>query len=237
MHRRTRRIRRAVPPCAVLAAASLTLFGCSSGEPTPARSAQVASPHAAPQEAAGQSGQQGQDRSTSASHVPTLPDSRLTPATGSFTKQEKKYLSGRVPANMDPAAVLQLGQEACQRVQRTAAHDRDAAVGAVISGDIPGARDAIAQLCPDQAAVLHAAESGFPDGTKKRPAAGTYRALTPSASCTWRALDASGKKVASGGATGADGDAEATSGKKITARIPAGTRTFVSSGCYAWVRA
>ncbi|WP_405687911.1 hypothetical protein OG204_32645 [Streptomyces sp. NBC_01387] len=158
-----------------------------------------------------------------------LPDAQLTPATGTFGKRDKAYLSGRVPKNMDPAAVLQTGQETCQRVSRTAAHDRDAAVGAVIAGDIPDAQAAITHLCPDQLPVLEAAEAGFPDGTRKKPAAGRYRALTTDPNCTWRATGKGGKLLASGPSTGAEGPVEA--------RIPAGAEEFTSSGCYAWLSA
>ncbi|WP_328379489.1 hypothetical protein OHB13_32635 [Streptomyces sp. NBC_00440] len=160
---------------------------------------------------------------------PMLPDSRLTPVTGSFSKKDKKYLSGRVPQDMDPSAVLQTGQESCQRVARTAAHDRNAAVGAVIAGDIPDAKAAITLLCPDQKPVLKAADAGFPDGTRKNPRAGTYRALTSAADCTWRVSGSGGKVLASGPGTGAKGTVEA--------RIPAGAAEFTSSGCYAWVPA
>ncbi|MCX3060962.1 hypothetical protein OFY01_14575 [Streptomyces sp. GXMU-J5] len=158
-----------------------------------------------------------------------LPDAELTPVTGSFTARQKKYLHGRVPKNMDPAAVLQTGQEACQRITRTAAHDKDAAVGAIITGEVPGAADAIPTLCPKQKPLLAVAKTGFPDGTRTRPEPGTYRALTSSLNCTWRALDADGKVLASGPGPGG--------ARKVTAKVPSGTRTFVSSGCYAWLPA
>jgi hypothetical protein len=162
-----------------------------------------------------------------ASKQPMRPDAELTPATGSFTAKEKSYLHDRVPADTDPAAILQLGQEACQRVAYTARHDRDAAIGAVITGDIPGAKDAIEPLCPDQLPVLRAARGGFADGTKKNPAVGRYRALMPTASCTWQATGSGGRVLASGRAHGSG---------KVTAQVPSGTREFASSGCYAWAR-
>ncbi|MFD1274568.1 hypothetical protein ACFQ51_32355 [Streptomyces kaempferi] len=160
---------------------------------------------------------------------PVLPDAKLTPATGSFTARQKEYLHGRVPKNMDPAAVLQVGQETCQRVERTAAHDKDAAIGALIAGDLPSADGAIAQLCPKQKPLLDTAATGFPDGTRKKPEPGTYRSLTTAKGCTWRALGTDDKVLASGPGPG--------NHKNVTAKIPAGTRTFVSSGCYAWLPA
>ncbi|MEV6954358.1 hypothetical protein [Streptomyces sp. NPDC051183] len=162
---------------------------------------------------------------------PVLPDAKLTPKTGSFKENEKKYLSGRVPEKMDPAAVLQTGQESCQRVERTAKRDKDAAIGSVVAGEIPGAKDAITYLCPEQKPILAAAEKGFPDGTKQSPAAGTYRALTQSTTCAWEAKGKDGGALASGP------EAPVKAGDKITATIPAGTAEFVSTGCYAWVPA
>ncbi len=226
------RQRRAVATGVLLTAALVALCACGTDADgrQATRGAVPSATSAGPDDGAGQHGQHSPAGSASA--VPKLPDARLTPATGSFTKKEKKYLSGRVPAGTDPSAVLQLGQEACQRVARTARHDRNAAVAAVIAGDIPGAQDAITQLCPDQRPVLRAAEAGFPDGTKDKPAAGTYRTLTATSSCAWRAVGAAGKVLASGSAAGPGGSG---SGKEITAKIPAGTRQFVSSDCYAWV--
>ncbi|MFI1166631.1 hypothetical protein ACH4UM_24255 [Streptomyces sp. NPDC020801] len=146
----------------------------------------------------------------------TVPDGRLTPATGSFTKKEKKYLAGRVPQGTDPAAILQAGQDVCDRLAHTAKIDRDAAVGAVIAGDIKGAEAAVDGLCPDLKPLVAATRGGYADGTHAAPAPGTYRALTPSKDCSW-SLDG-------------------TSGRQHTVTIGKGTRTFTSTGCYAWAR-
>lgn len=78
----------------------------------------------------------------------TVPRARLTPATGTFTERQKDYLVGKVPEGMDPAAVLQNGQDACDRIANTAQEDARAARQAVKDGEIPGARDAITYLCP-----------------------------------------------------------------------------------------
>ncbi|WP_328321196.1 hypothetical protein [Streptomyces sp. NBC_00388] len=221
--------RRAAAAAAALAALVAVSACGSSGTPHDGKSEAGAAHSPAP--ATGipdpQTGD-GPSPSPSASD-PVLPDSRLKPVTGSFSKKDKTYLSGRVPQNMDPSAVLQTGQESCQRVARTAAHDKDAAVGAVIAGDIPDAKAAITMLCPGQKAVLRAADAGFPDGTRKNPVAGTYRALTAGAGCTWRVSGHGGKLLASGPGTGAKG--------AVKARIPAGAAEFTSSGCYAWVPA
>ncbi|MEV7725817.1 hypothetical protein AB0P15_13880 [Streptomyces sp. NPDC087917] len=222
---------------AVLLAAALTLTACSSGDgkasagaevtPKPPASSSVPDPADASPAPSG-SGAVSPDAKPTG---PVLPDAKLTPKTGSFKENEKKYLSGRVPAKTDPAAVLQTGQEACQRVERTAKRDKDAAVGAVISGEITGARDAINLLCPEQKPVLAAAEKGFGDAPRSAPAPGTYRALTQGASCTWEAKGKDGSVLASGP------QAPAKAGEKITATVPAGTAEFRSTGCYAWVPA
>ncbi|MFD6226191.1 hypothetical protein ACFWFZ_04840 [Streptomyces sp. NPDC060232] len=216
---------------AVLLAAALTLTACSSGGDDADADAKAKPPaaSAAPDPA------DTPDPSAPAPDAkptgPVLPDAKITPKTGSFTAEEKKYLSGRVPEKMDPAAVLQTGQEACQRVARTAKRDKDAATGAVITGEIPGAKDAITHLCPDQKPVLAAAEKGFPEGPRTSPAAGNYRALTQATNCTWEAKGKDGSVLASGPET------PPKAGDKITAAIPAGTAEFNSSGCYAWIPA
>lgn len=186
---------------AVLLAAALTLTACSSGGDGKAEASA-----ASPKPPAASSAPDPADATDTPAPLspdakptgPVLPDTKLVPKTGSFTAPEKQYLSGRVPEKMDPAAVLQGGQEACQRVERTAKRDKDAAVGALVAGEIPGAKDAITFLCPEQKPVLDAASKGFPDGTKASPAAGTYRALTQSTTCSWEAKSKDGAALASG---------------------------------------
>ncbi|MBT2457460.1 hypothetical protein [Streptomyces sp. ISL-86] len=217
---------------AVLLAAALTLTACSSGDKAdPAAAAKPKPPASSsapdPADSPAPSPLSPDAKPTG----PVLPDAKLTPKTGSFTEKEKQYLSGRVPEKMDPAAVLQSGQESCQRVERTAKRDKDAATGAVISGEIPGAKDAITHLCPEQKPILAAAEKGFGDGTRKSPAAGKYRALTQSTTCTWEARSKDGSVLASGP------QAPPKAGDTITATIPSGTAEFVSTGCYAWIPA
>ncbi|MGW0747873.1 hypothetical protein [Streptomyces sp. NPDC002587] len=216
---------------AVLLTAALTLTACSSGKADSGAQAKAKPPASSaapdPADSAAPSASAPDAKPTG----PLLPDAKLTPKTGSFTAQEKKYLSGRVPEKMDPAAVLQSGQEACQRVERTAKRDKDAATGAVITGEIPGAKDAITLLCPEQKPILAAAEKGFPEGPRQSPAAGTYRALTQATTCTWEAKAKDGSILASGPET------PPKAGDKITATIPSGTAEFNSSGCYAWLPA
>ncbi|MFI0943732.1 hypothetical protein [Streptomyces sp. NPDC021020] len=223
------------------AAAALLLGGCGSGgsdhadsakdAATPSRTA--ASPSGSPSPAS------GAGQPDSAADAPKLPDAQLTPpGGGSFTAQQKKYLSGRVPRGTDPVAVLEGGQEICERLTRTSAIDKDAAASAIVTGDISydGASAAVGGLCPDQQGVVDAARRGFADGTftvgaKAVPGTvvvpGVYRAPHPSASCSWRATGADGAVLASGRGTGA--------GHPAGLVVPAGARGITSSGCYAWL--
>ncbi|MGK5629104.1 hypothetical protein [Streptomyces sp. URMC 123] len=91
---------------------------------------------------------------------PKVPRARLTPATGSFTETQKQFLAERVPEGTDPASVLQTGQESCERIARTARHDRAAAISAIRDGEIVDAAAAITHLCPEQKPLLEAAEKG-----------------------------------------------------------------------------
>ncbi|MGW7441211.1 hypothetical protein [Streptomyces sp. NPDC054849] len=216
---------------AVLLTAALTLTACSSGGDKADSGAKAKPPASSPVPDPADTPPTSEPAADAKPTGPVLPDAKLTPKTGSFTAQEKKYLSGRVPEKMDPAAVLQTGQDACQRVERTAKRDKDAATGAVITGEIAGAKDAITHLCPEQKPILAAAEKGFAEGSRKAPAAGSYRALTQALNCTWEAKGKDGSILASGPET------PPKAGDKITATIPAGTTEFNSSGCYAWIPA
>ncbi|MEU4094099.1 hypothetical protein [Streptomyces sp. NPDC026673] len=220
----THRPRRVATAAAVLVtAAAVLLTGCSSGsdgkdtaaQDTPAPTAAVSAEPTRPTDPASDAIPSG----------PKVPKGELTPATGSFTKKEKSYLSGRVPKGTDPAAVLQLGQETCDRIARVAEVDKDAAIGGIVTGQIGGAKGAVTHLCPDQEDILTAAETGFADGSYSVGAKakagsvitpGTYRALTPTKDCTWTA----------GTKTG--------TAHKVT--VTTGTRTFDSRGCFAWAR-
>lgn len=221
---------------AVLLAAALTLTACGSDGDGKASAGAAATPKppaasSVPDPADAASGPATAASPDAKPTGPVLPDAKLTPKTGSFKENEKKYLSGRVPEKTDPAAVLQTGQEACQRIERTAKRDKDAATAAVISGDVTGARDAITFLCPEQKPVLAAAEKGFGDSPRTTPAPGTYRALTQSTTCTWEAKGKDGSVLASGP------EAPPKPGEKITATIPSGTAEFHSTSCYAWIPA
>ncbi|MDH2388366.1 hypothetical protein QCN29_06110 [Streptomyces sp. HNM0663] len=221
----------------LLLAAVLAVTGCSSSEKDEAKAAASASAseRSAAERVEDQVDQDGGDGKTespspseSADSGPVRPDSELKPATGSFTKDEKEYLKGRVPQSIEPAAVLDVGKEACQRIERTAKRDKDATVAAVIAGEIKDAEDAVNHLCPEQKPVLDAAKGGYADGTHANPAAGRYRTLTAGPGCTWSVMDAKGGEVASG--PGPEG------GDQHELTIPSGAKEFTSNGCYAWAR-
>ncbi|MFJ3881508.1 hypothetical protein ACIPW5_29165 [Streptomyces sp. NPDC090077] len=222
---------------AVLLTAALTLTGCSSqdggGAGTP-RAAATPKPPAAspvPDPADATTAPTTPANPDAKPTGPVLPDAKLIPRTGSFKENEKKYLSGRVPEKTDPAAVLQTGQETCQRVERTAKRDKDAAAASIVSGEVTGAQDAITFLCPEQKPVLDAAQKGFADGTRPAPAPGTYRAATQNTACTWEVRSKDGSVLASGP------EAPPKPGDRITAAVPAGADRFTSTGCYAWLPA
>lgn len=242
------RIHRSATAAAVLVTAAAVLLGaCGSGGGgghDTAKNDAKAAPGVSATAAGGTSGTSatsgsgsgsdsaGTEAPGSAADAPKLPDSQLTaPGGGTFSKSQKSYLSGRVPKGTDPVAVLEGGQEICDRLTRTAKIDRDAAAGAIVTGDISmsGAAAAVHSLCPDQRSVIDAAARGFADGTftvaaKAVPgtsvAPGTYHAPHPSRTCTWRV-------------TSGNGTLSAGSGARLT--VPAAARGITSSGCYAWL--
>ncbi|MFF4577110.1 hypothetical protein [Streptomyces sp. NPDC001389] len=226
-------LRSATATAALLLASALALTGCSSSGDTKADAgpARPKPPAASPAPDPADASPSAPSDPNAKPAGPVLPDARLTPKTGSFKENEKKYLSGRVPEKTDPAAVLQTGQETCQRVERTAKRDKDAAAASIASGEVTGARDAITFLCPDQKPVLDAAQKGFGDGSRENPAPGTYRAATQTTTCTWEAKSKDGTVLTSGPET------PPKPGDRITATIPAGAATFTSTNCYAWLPA
>ncbi|MFJ8881880.1 hypothetical protein ACIRJR_00525 [Streptomyces sp. NPDC102402] len=162
------------------------------------------------------------------SAAPKAPAGDITPATGSFTKKQKEYLTDRVPKGMDPAAVLQTGQETCDRLRYLVKADRDIAVGAIVSGEIADAEPAVAHLCPRNQDLVDEAALGYADGTyesaKIRP--GRYTAVSPTKACSWQVTGAKGKGLVSG---------SSDTGKRVEVTLPESARTFTSTGCYAWL--
>ncbi|PVC79323.1 hypothetical protein [Streptomyces sp. CS131] len=159
---------------------------------------------------------------------PKTPADEITPATGTFTKKQKEYLKDRVPKGMDPAAVLQTGQETCDKLRYLVKGDRDTAVGAIVTGEVPDAKDAVAGLCTQHQDLVDEAAYGYPDGkhTGKQLRPGVYRSASPTPDCSWQIEGAGGKELASGAS-------DTGKSRKIT--IPESAVTFTSTGCYAWL--
>ncbi|MGW8981746.1 hypothetical protein ACWGQ9_03710 [Streptomyces parvus] len=159
---------------------------------------------------------------------PKTPADEITPATGTFTKKQKEYLKDRVPKGMDPAAVLQTGQETCAKLRYLVKADRDTAVGAIVTGEVPDAKDAVAGLCTQHQDLVDEAAHGYPDGkhSGKKVRPGVYRSASPTADCSWQIEGAGGKELASGAS-------DTGKSRKIT--IPDSAVTFTSTGCYAWL--
>ncbi|OXY86610.1 hypothetical protein [Streptomyces sp. 2R] len=159
---------------------------------------------------------------------PKTPSDEITPATGTFTKKQKEYLEDRVPKGMDPAAVLQTGQETCDKLRYLVKADRDTAVGAIATQEIPDAPAAVAGLCPQHQDLVDEATYAYADGihTGKTLRPGVYRSASPTTSCSWQITGAGGKELASG-------TSDTGKSRKIT--IPKSARTFTSTGCYAWL--
>ncbi|MFC9945061.1 hypothetical protein [Streptomyces pratensis] len=162
------------------------------------------------------------------STAPKAPAGGITPATGSFTKKQKEYLTDRVPKGMDPAAVLQTGQETCDRLRYLVKADRDIAVGAIVSGEVADAEPAVAHLCPQHQDLVDRAALGYADGTHEGAAlrAGPYTAPSPTRACSWQLTGANGKELGSG---------SSDTGKPVEITVPEAARALTSTGCYAWL--
>ncbi|MFI6137661.1 hypothetical protein ACIBCC_05690 [Streptomyces griseus] len=198
----------------------------ASGPAAPGSSAATPTPPAKP--AAGEPGEPAAAGPAAPATGRKTPSDEITPATGTFTEKQREYLADRVPKGMDPAAVLQTGQEACDRLRYLVKADRDTAVGAIATDEIPDAADAVAGLCPRHQDLVDEAAYAYPDGThtgdRLRP--GVYRSASPTTACTWRITGAGGKELSSGASD---------TGTSRTITIPKSARTFTSTGCYAWL--
>ena len=137
-----------------LTAATVLLAGCGSGGSAKAEHSAPAERPAASAPGIGPDGTTEPSSAPATGHAATLPKSQLTPATGTFTDRQRDYLVGKVPKGMDPSAVLQTGQESCDRIASTADASRTVAKQAIASGEITDAKDAITYLCPQFKSLL-----------------------------------------------------------------------------------
>ncbi|MFI6895488.1 hypothetical protein ACIBM4_15380 [Streptomyces sp. NPDC050256] len=217
----------------VVMTAALAACGSSSddggGEKTAGAGPAASSGAASPGPEAGAGSPSATDPQASAtSEPPKIPAGELTPATGTFTKKQKEYLVDRVPKGMDPAAVLQTGQETCDRLTYLVKVDRDTAVGAIVTGEIADAKPAVEHLCVQHKELVERASGGYADGTHEGKAlrAGRYRDVSPTMTCSWQVTGANGKDLVSG---------SSDDGKRTVITIPEAARAFTSTGCYAWL--
>lgn len=220
----------------VLTAAALAACGSSAdGNDPEAAGAQrpAASGPAVPGPSAGTPTEKPQEpkeaeEASPAATGPRTPPDEIAPATGTFTKEQKDYLADRVPKGMDPAAVLETGQETCDKLRYLVRADRDTAVGAIATDEIPDAADAVAGLCPQHQDLVDEAAYAYPDGahTGKKLRPGVYRSASPTADCSWQITGAGGKELSRG---------SSGTGKSRKITIPDSARTFTSTGCYAWL--
>ncbi|MGK5529806.1 hypothetical protein [Streptomyces sp. URMC 129] len=156
MHLRLTRTARASRAAAALVAAAaaalaLSLTACGGGggggddaaPPDPSASPSV-------------EGQDGGSGEPTDDGIPdeTVPTDELTPPEGEFTEEQQEYLADRVPEGADPAAVLELGTEACDRLGYLDRHDPGAIPEALAEGEIPNAEAAVEHLCPEYADLL-----------------------------------------------------------------------------------
>lgn len=238
-------MRRPALACAAVVLATAALAACGSSGDGPATaggtpSGPAASVPSAPAPAvAGPSGAPGGDPAgedapdagpadAETPALPKVPADEITPATGTFSKPQKEYLTDRVPRGMDPAAVLQTGQETCDRLRYLVKADRDIAVAAIVTGEVADAEPAVAHLCPRHQDLVDEAALGYPDGTHTGAALrpGRYRAPSPTKDCAWRLTGAKGKELAAG---------SSDTGRPVSLTVPASAATFISTGCYAWL--
>ncbi|MFJ9639348.1 hypothetical protein [Streptomyces sp. NPDC101178] len=204
----------------------------ASGPAVPGPTAATPTPPAAPTAPAAPSAPAAEEPAapgpSATAEGPGTPSDEITPATGTFTKKQKEYLEDRVPKGMDPAAVLQTGQETCDKLRYLVKVDRDTAVGAIATEEIRDAPAAVAGLCPQHQDLVDEAAYAYADGihTGRTVRPGVYRSASPTMNCSWQIEGAGGKELASG-------TSDTGKSRKIT--IPESARTFTSTGCYAWL--
>lgn len=149
------RARTARGPRTALAAAAavlaLALAGCSGGDDGDDAAAK---PSASQQDGDRAPKDPGPADEEKANDTEKVPEEDLEPAEGEFSEKEKTYLKDRVPEGVDPAAILEAGEEACAKIESAAATDEKLAQEAIRSGDIANAEDAIRTLCPEYEDLL-----------------------------------------------------------------------------------
>lgn len=149
--RTTRRSRAALTAAA--AALALALAGCSGGDDGDDGAA-AAKPSASQQEDDRAAPEDPGPEAEKSEDTEKVPEEDLERAEGEFSEKEKTYLKDRVPEGVDPAAILEAGEEACTKIKSAAATDDELAREAIRSGDIAHAEDAVRTLCPEYEDLL-----------------------------------------------------------------------------------
>lgn len=149
--RTARRPRAALATVAAAAATVLALAGCSGGDDGDDTAGK---PPASQQDGDRTPKDPGPAGDEKADDTEKVPEEELEPAEGEFSEKEKTYLKDRVPEGVDPAAILEAGEEACAKIKSAAATDDELAREAIRSGDIANAEDAIHTLCPQYEDLL-----------------------------------------------------------------------------------
>lgn len=151
-----------------------------------------------------------------------------------FAAPEQEFLEDKVPEGTDPNAVLQVGQEQCDRLISAKELDAESVLSELIVNPTQDAADAIASLCPELLPELQAAALGFPDGLFTVGAAaphadapsvapGTYRAYGSPPDCTITVYSAAGALLGSYGGS-------------APVIIGADAASVESDQCYSWFR-
>ncbi|MFD1212065.1 hypothetical protein ACFQ36_08430 [Arthrobacter sp. GCM10027362] len=150
---------------------------------------------------------------------------------------ESAYAAALDEPGVYPVAVVESGREACDRLAYLGKADPDILPGALASGEIPNAAEAIAHLCPEFGPQLKAGTGGFGDGQVavadkavpgKSIMAGAYRAVSPDKACSWQVVDKRGTVLAEGSIE--DGD-------PAKLKVPGKAASVSTSNCYAWIPA
>jgi len=146
---------------------------------------------------------------------------------------QRKYVSRNADPGIDAEAILQSGEDACERMSIAAAASGTTAVAvALVSGQIRNGREAIRYLCPQLKPALDQAAGGFPDGTYvvgsrlragREVPAGRYTVPQPPPGCVWSVTRPDGTVVA-----------ESKGGTRtgVTLKPP---QRLSSTGCVAWL--
>lgn len=148
------------------------------------------------------------------------------------TPEERAYIDEVGQEGVFEGAVLEAGQEACDKLKYLENVESGDIVGAIASDEVANATFAVEHLCPEFDDAKEEAEGGFGDGTytvgtaddasSLEVEAGEYVSVGATEECKWTVQDATASIINEGGA-----------GAMI---IDGAAATIVSSGCYAWVK-